>query len=118
MFFGTAEASRKAYTTGRIRSCPSLSKSMCWPRRSEHHTGLRVPHGQTMRIQNFRQLPNDRLGAGSCLRSIHYAFPDRPNDGERVAGEIRPFMPTEFPFAESGERRGSDSCFLVAGRLK
>src|ERR1700687_1496808 len=79
----------------------------------KYHSGLRVPHGETIRVQNFRQLPNDghRLGAGPCLRSIHNAFPDRPIDGERVAGEIRPFKPTEFSFAESRERRRSDSCF-------
>jgi hypothetical protein len=36
------------------------------PAGMKHHAGLRVPHEKTIRIQNFRQLPNDghRLGAG------------------------------------------------------
>ena len=45
----------------------------------KYHTRLRVSHGQTIRIQNFRQLPNDghRLGAGSRLGCDGYFPADR-----------------------------------------
>ena len=55
--------------------------------RVKHHTRLRVADGASIRIQNFRQLPNDRnrLCAYTCLGLVDDCLPYRAFHVQGVA---------------------------------